>query len=257
MISRFFLSTLAASLLCTSALATAPGSDFANDPAYDDGWTNGDDGGTPATFIPWGLQTTGTGTSGFVIETSTFLGGGANIDTNGEAFGLYAQGSGNRVDAFRTFGESLQPGQTFSLDLAVRFTDGNKGFSLRDAGTTIFNINVGGGGYVVNDVTTGGGAVLGVYDNNTVFSIQLTQTTLTEGTWQVVRTGGVSATASGTYTGVPTNFQFYVDQSGAGSANNLYFNNLAVTAIPEPSTVSLLAASAMFGAAFYARRRNR
>ena len=237
------------------ALAATPGSDFANDPAYDDGWTNGDDGGTPATFIPWGLQTTGAGTLGFSIESSTSLGGGANIDTSGESFGLYAQGGGNRVDAFRTFGESLQPGQTFSLDLAVRYTDGNKGFSLRDGGTTIFNINVGGGNYAVNDVTTGGGAVLGTYDENTVFSIQLTQTGLTEGTWQVVRSGGVSTTASGTYTGVPTNFQFYVDSSGTGTENNLYFNNLAVTAIPEPSTISLLAASALFGGFAYARRR--
>ena len=257
MTSRSLISTAAAVLLCTSTFAATPGSDFANDPAYDDGWVDGDDGGTPATFVPWGLQTTGTGTSGFVIETSTFLGGGANIDTDGEAFSLYAQGSDNRVDAFRTFGESLQPGQTFSLDLAVRFTDGDKGFSLRAGGTSIFNINVAGGGYAVNDVTTGGGAVLGTYDDNTVFSIQLTQTSETQGTWQVVRTGGISTSANGTYTGVPTNFQFYVAESGTTSANNLYFNNLAVTAIPEPSTVSLLAASAIFGACFYTRRRSR
>jgi hypothetical protein len=108
----------------------------------------------------------------------------------------------------------------------------------------------------VNDVESGGGS-LGDYSANTVFSIQLRQTELTSGTWTVTRTGGVTAVLNGTYLGTGREIQLYAGQTAGGAQSNLYFNNLAVTAIPEPSTVSLLAAAVIFGGCFYARRRNR
>lgn len=256
MTNRSLLLIAAVSLLTVNAWATTPGADFANDPAYDPGWTDGDDGGTPATFNPWSLQTSGSGTLGFIVESST-TGGGGNINTAGEAFGLYAVGGGNFVDAYRSFDVALQPGQTFTFDLSVRFRNGNKGFNLRVDNSTIFNLNIGADQYVVSNAATGNGALFGnEYSDDTVFSIQFTQTDLTSGTWTITRTGGLSGNASGTYTGTPNNFQFYAGETGGGAENNLYFNNLVVTAIPEPSTVSLLAASALFGGIFYARRRS-
>jgi hypothetical protein len=136
----------------------------------------------------------------------------------------------------------------------VNFRNGNKGFDLRDAnGNTIFNLNIGGDTYTVN----GTSIFNNEYSSNTVFSIQLTQTEATSGTWTVTRSGGLSGTVSGTYAGVGSSFKFYVTGTENGDANNLYFNNLAVTAIPEPSTISLLGASAIFAAGCYARRRRR
>src|SRR5205085_8748468 len=111
--------------LAAMATAATPGTDNANDPAYNSGWTNGTDGGTPATFSAWQLVATptGTGTAGFFIGDSTTLGGGnsgGNIDTGGKAFGMVAQ-SGATADAPRSFDSPLTAGQTFSLHIAVEF----------------------------------------------------------------------------------------------------------------------------------------
>jgi hypothetical protein len=244
------------------ALATTPGSDRADNPPYADGWTTGDDGGTITTFTSWDLSDNNNGPgnfAGYFIGNSTA--GGADINTNGVSFGIYANPGTAFATAVREFGTSLAAGDTFSFDLAVNFRNGNKGFDLRDGnGNTIFNLNVGGDRYTVN--TPGGAASRDLFGNeyssNTIFSIQLTQTDLTSGTWTVTRSGGLSGTESGTYSGVGASFKFYVTGTDNGdAANNLYFNNLEVTAIPEPSTVSLLAVCAIFGGCFYARRQRR
>ena len=244
------LLTLTASL----AFAATEGFDRADNPAYDDGWTNGDDGGTIGTFGPWNLTDNNAGPgvfAGYFIGDSTA--GGANINTDGVSFGIFANPGGAFATAVRDFGTALTTNDRFSVDLAVNFRNGNKGFDLRDAnGTTIFNLNIGGDTYTVN----GNSIFNNEYSSNTVFSIQLTQTDATSGTWTVTRSGGLSGEASGAYTGVGASFKFYVTGTDGGSENNLYFNNLAVTAIPEPSTLSLLGASAVF-AALYARRRRR
>lgn len=259
MTKRSFLLIAAIPLLIVNAWATTPGADFANDPAYDPSWTDTDDGGTAATFNAWSLQSSGTGTLGYVVESSA-TGGGGDINTGGEAFGLYAVGGSNFANAYRSFDVALQPGQTFSFDLSVRYRDGNKGFNLRVDNSSIFNLNIGANQYVVSGAASGNGPLFGnAYSDNTIFSIQFTQTDLTTGTWTITRTGGLSGNTGGMYTGTPNNFQFYVGETGSadGPANNLYFNNLVVTAVPEPSTISLFAASAIFGACFYARRRSR
>ena len=243
--------------LCASAhfaIAATPGFDDASQPAYDDGWQNGDNGGTPGTFGAWDL--TDNNNDGTDIFAGYFIGdstaGGANINSDGVSFGIFANPSDAFATATRTFGTALTIGERFSFDLAVNFRNGNKGFDLRnDSGNTIFNLNIGGDTYTVN----GSSIFNNEYSSNTVFSIQLTQTDATSGTWTITRSGGLSGEESGTYTGVGASFKFYVTGTNDGaSENNLYFNNLAVTAIPEPSTVSLLAV-AFVGGCFYGRRR--
>jgi hypothetical protein len=238
--------------------AATPGTDNANDPAYTAAWSNGTDGGTAATFGPWSL-TNASATSGFFIGDSTTLNSpGGNINTNNKSFGMFAH-SGQSADATRAFGSALTAGQTFSLDMAVNFRNGNKGFDLLAGGTSIFNLNVGGDAYTVNNAATGNGSIFGnLYDSNTVFHLTLTQTTLAGGSWTVTRSGGLTGTVSGTYSGDATGFHFYNSQTtgNGASEDNLFFNNLAVTnaAVPEPATV-LLVGPALLGGMFFVRRR--
>lgn len=233
------LLAIAAIAPTTSHAAVSAGSDFADNAAYDSGWTNGTDGGTADTFGAWSL-TTGGGDSGHFIGSSTSLGSpGGDINTSGESFGMFGH-SGQTSEAFRDFnGNTLGVGQTFSLDLAVNFRNGNKGFDLRDStDAVIFNFNVGADDYTVNNATTGSGSIGATYSADSVFSLSFDQTTAGGGTWSITRTGGVSDFDTGTYTGVAENFKFYVSNTDNGdAANNMFANNLTV--IPEPSAALL------------------
>jgi len=260
MLKKIALGIVCFGLSAVALMAATPGSDNANDPAYDSGFSDGTDGGTPQTFSSWTISINPPGGSaGSFIGDSTSLGAGnsgGNINVAGETFGLFAH-SGLNADATRSFDSGLTAGQTFTIQLAVNFRNGNKGFDLRDAtSATIFNLNIGGDTYSVNNVTTGGGNLFGdVYDSNTVFSISITQTDGTGGTWSVTRSGGLAGAASGTFTGVGTGIHLYNSMTTGGGAaeDNLFFNNLAV--IPEPSSLSLLAGPALLGAWFFVRRR--
>ena len=259
LMTKLFLSLLLCMSAALHAVGATFGSDAANDPAYDDNWTEGDNGGTPSTFAAWDLN----GNAGNDVFAGFFIGdsdaGGANINTGGESFGMFANPGSAFADAIRAFGTPLAAGQMFTFDLAANFRNGNKGFDLRDgSGNVIFNLNIGGENYTVSNVSSGGGQIFGgIQAENTIFSIQLQQTDATSGTWVITRGGDLTGTEDGTYSGVGTSFKFYINGTDNGAAqNNLYFNNLAITAVPEPSTVSLLVASTIFAGCFYAHRRN-
>jgi len=244
-------------LIGVSAFATTPGSDNANNSAYSGGWTNGTDGGSP-TFGGWTLSPNpNNATAGFFIGDSTLLDApGGNINTNSKAFGVFGHDTGGNADATRAFDSPLTAGETFSLDLAVNFRNGNKGFDLLSGTSSIFNLNIGGDTYTVNNAATGNGSLFGAaYSSNTVFHLSMTQTTLSGGSWTITRSGGLTGTASGTYTGDGSGFHLYNSMTTGGGANedNLFANNLAV--VPEPSTVALLAGPALLGAWFFIRRR--
>lgn len=241
-------------LLALAALATTAahgvvlnGIDQANDAAYNPNWTNGSDGGTAGTFGAWLLTTTGSGNpndAGRFIGSSTTVGApGADINSSGESFGMF--GHSNRAsEAYRDFnGNTLGVGQTFSFDMAVNFRNGQKGVDIRNSSDVrIFNFNVGnlgsGDDYTVQFATTGNGSIGNAYSANTAFNLSFTQTSLTGGTWTIVRSGGQTGTDTGTYTGVIENFKFYNDNTSGGVAeNNLFFNNLTV--VPEPGAALL------------------
>lgn len=231
------------------------GLDTASDVAYNSPgfWQNGDDGGTAGTFGAWGLSTFGGGSAGHFIGDSTSLAGpGANINSAGESFGMFGH-SGGTSEAYRDFnGATLGVGQIFSLDLAVNFQGGNKGFDLRNsADAVIFNLNIGGGNYTVSNAATGNGT-LGAQDPTTAFELSFTQTSLAGGTWSIARSGGITDLDSGTYSGVAENFKFYNSNAGSAGGDNLYFNNLEV--VPEPATFGFIAAP-LLAIGFVRRRR--
>jgi hypothetical protein len=256
---RLFKHTLVmvgiAAAFAASALAANNGTDNAGNYIT---WGSGDNLGSG--FGAWTLATGNTDGShfaGFFLGDSTTLGGGANINTSGKAFGMFANpaqfGSDPFADATRDFSSPLTVGQTFSLDLAVNFRNGNKGIDLRDGVTTIFNFNIGADDYVVNSAATGNGSIGNTYSANTVFHLEFTQLTLGGGSWTITRSGGVSDLDSGTYSGLASGFKLYISGTDAGNdANNLFANNLQI--IPEPSTFGLVGIG-LLGAWFLRRRK--
>jgi hypothetical protein len=234
-------------------------SDNAADSAYNDGWLSGDNGGTG--FSAWTLNSSAPagGFAGFFIQSSAADGFG-NIDTAGESFGMAANPGGAFATATRSFlNGALATLQQFSLQLAVNFRNGQKGFDLTGSSGQVFNFNVGGDLYQFTVAGSPTQTLPFAYQADSVFSISFTQQAGTTVDVSIVRTSGAGGTESFSNSfafGGPINsFQFYVSNTEGGAANNLYFNNLAVTAIPEPSTISLLGAAALFGGCFYARRR--
>jgi hypothetical protein len=236
------------------------GTDNASAAAYTAGWTNGSDGfitGEGA-FGQWFLSSTPPTGSGYVIENVTTLGtSNTALNSSGVSFGMYAPGA--YLDAFRYLDPNgLAVGQTFSIQMAVNFRSGFKGFDLRGAGAgdpTIFNFNIGGDDYVVGSAATGNGSIGNSYSSDTLFTLLFTQTSGTGGTWDITRSGGVSSFSTGTYDGIARSFKLYVGGTDPGGENYLFVNNLET--IPEPSTYALLALSALCLAGYAARRRRR
>lgn len=203
-------------------------------------WTNGSNGGSG--FNPWGLIATGNAT--FDIANSTA--GAGNVNSSGVAFQLFASGS-NVAEAIRSFGggANLAIGEIFSFDLSVNYRNGNKGFDLRNDGTTLFNFNVGGDNYFFGGVDLG--AQGWGYVGDGVYSFEFEILTATTMRAEITRTSAFDTTrnyeiASVSIASPVNNFKFYSTGTDASPTpeNSLYFNNLSV--VPEPSTWALVAA---------------
>lgn len=244
------------SLLLLAGLAGAPslpaqavlGTDNASAGAYSGGWNNGSDGfitGEGA-YGQWFLTGSNPGSAGFQIASVSTLGGSSTLNSNGVSFGMFGN-VGNQADAYRFIDPSgLSSGQTFSIQLAVNYRNGYKGFDLRGdtAGDpTIFNFNVGGDDYTVNNAASGNGSIGNAYSNNSIFTLAFTQTTPAGGSWSITRSGGISDFDTGTYSGVARSFKLYVGGTDGNAQDFLFVNNLAT--VPEPSVVGLAALAAL------------
>lgn len=247
--------------LLSSANAALPAFDSAADPAYDTGWVNGSNGGYG--FDAWQI----TNNSDANHFAGTFIGdagaSGVNpgIDTDGRAFGLYANTTGNvsgaSVSAIRDFtGGFLLPGQSFSVQIADNYRDGAKGILLNGAsvfGTNLAAFSIGGSPENLS---------LSLYDTVTLSSVNYTSfdyhpDALYNLTFTQVDASHLSAhltltTSAGTQDlvtltanspGDITGFNvFYGSTATYFPQNDIFFNNFAVTglAVPEPSTVAFI-----------------
>lgn len=223
--------TLVLHVLLAAATAIA-GSDNADEKAYATGrWESGAGGGSG--FLGWNLVANGADEKacGFALGPSPMAGGVINSH-GGRAFGLRARGKGMSAEAYRTFALPLEPGQSFSVDLAVNFRSGSRGLDLRSAGDErrIFNFNVGAEDYVVHGAATGNGSLGDTYHNDTIFTLSFTQTTPEGGEWKIERRGGVATDATGTYEGRAGGVKFYIMDTDDSPENDLWVNNLVLTA---------------------------
>lgn len=241
-------------LVSTAAQAALIGADNAAATAYDDGWDNLDDGtagGDADAFGQWFLG--GDGIHSIGDSTQLSGGSGGDINSSGESFRLQSI-DGSYADAFRFLDPAgLTIGQTFSIDLAVNFRGGFKGIDLRsaDAGDpTIFNFNIGGDDYNVDQAATGNGSIGNAFSNNTVFHLEFAQTSAAGGTWSITRSGGVADFDTGTYTGVARSIKLYIGGQGNAPEDDLYVNNLEI--VPEPASILLISFAGM---AMLKRRR--
>jgi len=216
------------------------------------GWTNGANAGSG--FGSWNLYTTGT--AGNFLGSSVSQGFG-NIDTDGQSFGMYGNPTGdNYFNAERSFSSALNTGDTFSINLAVAFRNGNKGISLFSGGfapaNEVWNFNVGGDNY------TAGGSNLGwAYSQTSVFNLLATQTSANTYSISLTRGGDLYTTNISGLGGL-SGFRMYVGSTDAGNdLNNLFANSLQTTVVPEPTTYAMLALSAIALGGYTWRRRQR
>ncbi len=249
--SRFAGGLVAAAALSLAGLASAAtvGSDNAGNYAS---WTNGTNGGTG--FGAWDL--TGNNSNGTSLFAGYFLGdstaGSGNINTGGKSFGMFANPSGAFANAARTFaGGALTLGQTFSIQLAVNFRNGDKGLNLLVSGTQVFNFDVGqsgtgADGYYYHAGTNAATSTGFAYFADSVFTLGYTQQSATAGLFTISRTSATGGAAATNSISVPlpatsglTSFTLYNSNANNASGDNLYFNNLSV--VPEPSAIALIA----------------
>ncbi len=253
------LLSLGAISLETSLNASALFTENAGNSYYDSGWNF--DSSQPNNF-GWFTATAVTppGYAGRFLGSSTGLASpGADINTAGRSWGMYGGKGGTGSGQSDAYGflkdgagndQALSEGQSLSIDIAVNWRNGYKGFAARDAGgTELFTLNIGGDDYVVYNAATGNGSIGNAWSDNTAFHIAVTQTSASGGTWAITRSGGVSDYDTGTYNGVVSNFKLYVGQTDSGSPNDFYANNIAV--VPEPASGLLLALGSL---ALFVRR---
>ena len=159
------------------------------------------------------------------------------------------------MNAERGFANPLGVGDSFSFQWGINFDSngGNKGFSIYSGGTSgaeLINLNnAGSSAITINGTDVGFG-----YG---VAAMTWTITRTSETNLQVEannRAGGADYSGNITISGTaaPDSFKFYASGMDSGDNRQPYFNNLTLTVVPEPSSLSLLALS---GLALLRRRR--
>lgn len=268
--TRALVAMMGMALFAGSASASLLAKDDASDPAYNDGWQTGDNGGTG-----WGGGWTFRNGGNALIPQpdpptaafqGTFIGdargnnspAGAGGDSNsdgdinvlGEAWGMYAN-SANELYAIRPFSGALSVGQTVAFDfdngnvdstrvLGVRLLANTADISTRqvelrfvggDANYTVFS------GGTPPTLGSTGFTREGIHAEFTLtgtntFSLLVKR--LQSNTTQTVTGTLVSPGGNNAINGIA----FRNLSAGGGATNDGYFNSIA---IPEPSSLGLIA----------------
>ncbi len=209
-------------------------------------WTNGSNGGTG--FNPWVITApSNAANGGFFRGSSTDndngIGGLPNINTGGNAFGLYSN-SDITVEAVRQIanagGFGIGQTLTFSMDNGGINTDKVVGFSLRnDDNENLMEIYFRGGqaNYEVNDA--GGQTATSIGFTRGGIDVSITRTGTTSYSITIIRKeNSASQTLTRNFisrtNSTPRKLRFFNFQAGSNAPFNFYFNNINITT-PAPT----------------------
>lgn len=248
-------------LVLAAILALATGSSPAATVGSEDGsqyttgtWVNGVSGNIGNWYI-----NTGVGAATNISNSN--LAGRSSIGASSFFIVGHSPG-GTYLDVFKPLGSALLVGQSVILDANYLWNGGVQGIEFQDNGGTgnLFRLEHGFGsdalmfkGVGITDTQVAASAYQQAY-SYTITALSLTSV-------QVKATLFGSPTAlldqTVTVTALPNQIHFYAGGSGDTNPANfdnygLYFNNLTVTAVPEPSTFALLGLGLT---AFILRRR--
>lgn len=210
--------------------------DRADNLAYTNGWTAGDEGGS-GWGGAWTFSTVGS--AGSFVGTSTNNGfGGGGIDSTGVALGLFGN-NGGRINALRPFNGALSVGQSFRVQLdngligagevgvrlldamnasAVQwefgFASGQTNYQFRDAGSLFSTADSG------IPFTDDGLELLFTLEGPTNYTLEVTSL----GNGKITTHTGTLADAD-PIVGV----SLFNDDAGLGPDYDAFFNRLAVT----------------------------
>lgn len=224
------------SAVVTSAAVTIIGQDATDDPAYADGWNDGDNGGTG--FTAWTFVN---GPEAYSLGSSTNQSSGApDIDMGGSSFRMLNTTDGY-YNAGRGLAAPLSTGDRLSLNMtAFGAGDQNKGFSIVNTdGSTLL---------LVRFPYTALSNSLSIDDNVStyVFMPPMTEPESyvcsilqkTESSGTVSLTSGAGDSISLDYAGVVNGISLYSRGDPDGTENEaMYFNSFKIeSGVPIPPT---------------------
>ena len=245
---------LAVGLFASGAYAAATASDIAAN--YSGGWSTATSPNLGSGFGAWSfLDNDGGGVApyaGTYLDLATYLNPDTVVGgTPSSSWGVYANGAPNAfiniTRAFNTGGGSASlVDQTFS----VAFNSSGIGGTGQSAGLNIgtaFSLSYAGGGPDNMTLSVDGGAASAVSVNyaqmaagiNVALTVTGPLNSSSEGFQLVISpfAGGPALyTASGTFDSSVYNTSSFT-LADLNTANNQYFNNLSITAVPEPSSL--------------------
>ena len=197
-------------------------------------------------FQPWIFLSNHDGQTNFV---GGFLGssldGGADVNVNGNSFGLFANGSNApSINVIRQFNSTLAIGQAVSVNLGVVFRNGSKGVKFQNSGNAIFEVAVYNDDYWYKIGNNAAVNLNWAYASDSKIGVDVKR--VQDHLYDVTLTregSGITNLALGVidlgYT-APNEvlfFNFNTDSSAGG--NNLYFNRLALYSSYQLSLLSV------------------
>jgi hypothetical protein len=246
---------LAMGLSASGAFAAATAYDTSAN--YTGGWSTSTSPNLGSGFGAWSFLDNDGGGSAPYAGTYLDLASYSNPDTiltGGSSWGVYANGAANAfiniTRAFNTGGGSASlVNQTFS----VAFNSsgiGNAGQSIGLSVGSAFSLGYAGGGPDNMTLSVDGGASSAISVNyaqmaagiNVALTVTGPVNSTSEGYSLVISpfAGGPALySASGTFDSAAYNTASFT-LSDVNTANNQYFNNLSITAVPEPSSLAML-----------------
>lgn len=235
---------LAAGPLGSLANATVVAGDNAGDAVYDNGWGVGDNGGTGFSVAGWSTinNQSGAGSGGGFLASNNSE-SQVGIGFPAESWGLFGH-SGGVGQAIRSFSSAVAVGHEFSIDMDNGSVDsgGTVGFALQNSsGNNVLEFFFVGGSAnytALGSASTNTG--VGFTNQGLRLTILLTGTStyslsinpLSDGIGGPVTTvaGSLSNPVGGQSI---SRLRLFNANAGQPNANNVFFNNLAVTAVPE------------------------